>query len=133
MKIEVKLTEVEAFIMSCYNVNVGLKNIEEGKIEVKYLATADLTIKHLKDDIVTIVYEVNGIVDLLAKGANFFLSKKFDKMPFEWYPKTSEVIVDLRKVEEFNHLLNYFHVNDIRIVEGNIVVILNTRLTIENT
>lgn len=131
MKIELPLTEVEAFIKSCYNVNVGLKNIEEGKIEVKYLVTADLTIKHLKDDIVTIIYEVNGIVDLLAKGANLFLGKKFDEMPFEWNPKTSEVIVNLREIEEFNHLLNYFHVKNIRFIEDNIEVLLFTRSTIE--
>lgn len=133
MKFEVQLTEVVAFLKSCYNVNVGLKNVEEGKIEVKYLVTADLTIKDLKDDIVTIIYEVNGVVDLLVKGANFFLGKKIDEMPFEWNPKTSEVIVNLNEIEPLANLLKYFQITDIPFVNDNIVVLLNTRLTNDNT
>lgn len=132
MKIEVKLNEVEAFLKNCYNVNVILKNVEKGKIEVKYLVTADLSIKNLDDDIVTIIYKVNGIVDLLAKGANLFLGKKFDEMPFEWDPKTSEVIVNLKEIKAFENFLKYFHVTDIHFVDDNIVVQLNTRIIIDN-
>ncbi len=132
MKIEIQLTEVEAFLKNCYNVNVKLKSVEKGKIEVKYLVTADLTIKDLVDDIVTIIYDVNGVVDLLAKGANLFLGKKIEELPFEWNPKTSEVIVNLKEIKAFENFLKYFHVTDIHFVDGNIVVLLNTRIIIDN-
>ena len=130
MKIEVQLAEVVAFLKNCYNVNIGLKNTEEGKIEVKYLITSDLTIKDLKDDVLTIIYKVNGLVDLLAMGTNLFLGKKFEGMPFEWNPKTNEIIVSLREIEELKHLLKYFHTTDIRFLEDSIVVLLKTRSTI---
>lgn len=133
MKFEVQLTEVVSFLKNCYNVNVGLKNVEKGKIEVKYFISADLTIKDVTNDVVTLNYKVNGFVDLLAKGLNLFLGKKLDKMPFKWNPKTSEVIVNLKEIDALKYYLKYFHTTDILFVEDNIVVLLNARLTIDNT
>jgi hypothetical protein len=132
MKIEVQLTEVMAFLKNFNNANIGLKYIEEGKIEVKYLISADLTIKDLSNDVVTIGYKANGVVDLLAMGVNFFLGRKLDKMPFEWKPKESEVIINLKDIEAFKNFLKYFYVTDILFVEDYIIVLLSTRLTIEN-
>jgi hypothetical protein len=131
MKIEVPLTEIVSFLKNCYNINVGLENIEEGKLKVNYLVSADLTIKKLDDDIITIFYDVCGIVDFLSKGVNLFLGKKFDDMPFEWNPKTSEIIVNLREIEDLKHLLKYFITTDIRFQEKSIVVQLSTRSTKE--
>jgi hypothetical protein len=120
-----------AFIKNCYNVNIGLKNIEEGKIEVKYLISADLRIKELKDDVVTIIYEVNGVVDLLAMGAKLLLGKKLDKMPFKWNPEANEVIVNLRDIDEFKGLLKFFQTTDIHFHKDSIAVLLSIKPTIE--
>jgi hypothetical protein len=127
MKIEIRLDEVVAFLKNYYNINLDLKTSEEGKVEVKYLITAYLSVKDLADDVVTISYKVNGVVDLLAKGANLFLGKKIEEMPFEWNPKTSEVIVNLREIDEFKRLLKYFQTTNISFVKDNIVALLTIR------
>jgi len=57
-----------------------------------------LTIKEIRKDEVIFQYEVNDFVDLIAKGAHFLLGKKIDDTPIKWNSKTSEVVVDLKKI-----------------------------------
>ena len=75
MKIEIPITEVQEFLSNSYNIKVDLKNIGEDKIEANYLVSLVLTIKEVRKDEVVFHYKVNGLVDLLAKGAHFLLGK----------------------------------------------------------
>ena len=131
MKIEIPITEVQDFLSNSYNINVGLKNIGEDRIEANYLVSLILTIKEVRKDEVVFQYEVNSIVDLLAKGAHFLLGKKLDDAPIEWDSKTSEVVVDLKKVQAFSDFLKVFFISELHFVNEDIVLILNTITNIE--
>lgn len=131
MKIEIPITEVQEFLSNYYNINVALKNIGEDKIEANYLVSLILTIKEVRKDEVTFQYEVNGLVDLLAKGAHFFLGKKMDDLPIEWDSKTSEVVVDLKKVQALSDFLKVCFISELHFVNENIVLLLNIITNIE--
>jgi len=78
-----------------------------------------------KDEVV-FHYEVNSLVALLAKGAHFLLGKKLDDTPVEWDSKTSEVVVDLKKVQALRDFLKVYFISELHFVNENIVFILNT-------
>ena len=124
MKIEIPLTEVQEFLSNNYNINVGLKNIGEDKIEANYLVSIILTIKEVRKSDVVFQYKVNSIVDLLAKGAHFLLGKKLDDTPIEWDSKTSEVVVDLKKVQALSDFLKIYFISEIHFVNEDIVLML---------
>ena len=128
MKIEIPITEVQELLSNYYNINVGLKNIGEDKIEAnKYLVSLILTIKEVRKDEVIFQYKVNGFVDLLAKGAHFLLRKKIDDTPIEWDSKTSEVVVDLKKVQALSDFLKVFFISELSFVNENIAMVLNIK------
>jgi len=131
MKIEIPITEVQDFLSNSYNINVGLKNIGEDRIEANYLVSLILTIKEVRKDEVVFQYKVNSIVDLLAKGAHFLLGKKLDDAPIEWDSKTSEVVVDLKKVQALSDFLKVYFISELHFVNEDIVLILNTITNIE--
>ena len=49
MRLEITLKELQSFLSNCYNVNVGIKNIEENKIEIDYFVSLILTIKEVRN------------------------------------------------------------------------------------
>jgi hypothetical protein len=126
MKIEIPITEVQEFLSDTYNIKVGLKNIGEDKIKATYFVTLVFTIKEVGKDEVVFHYEVNSLVALLAKGAHFLLGKKLDDTPVEWDSKTSEVVVDLKKVQALSDFLKVYFISELHFVNENIVFILNT-------
>ena len=119
------ITEVQDFLSNSYNINIDLKNIEEDKIEANYLVSLVLTIKEVRKYEVVFQYDVNGFVDLLAKGAHFVLEEKLDHTAIEWNSKTSEVVVDLRKVLALSDFLKVFYISELRFVNKNIILVLN--------
>jgi len=131
MKLEIPITEVHDFLSKTYNIKVGLKNIGEEKIEANYFVSLILTIKKVRKYEVIFQYEVNGFVDLLAKGAHFLLEKKIDDTPIEWNPETSEVAIDLKKIQAFSELLNVYFISELHFVNNDIVLTLNTTSNIE--
>lgn len=131
MKIEIPITEVHDFLSKSYNIKVRLKNIGEDKIEANYLVSLILTIKEVRKYEVIFQYKLNGFVDLLAKGAHFLLGKKFDDTPIEWNSKTSEVVVDLKKIQAFSELLNLYFISELHFANNDIVLTLNTISNIE--
>src|SRR5680860_1608 len=131
MKIEIPITEVHDFLSKSYNIKVGLKNIGEDKIEANYLVSLILTIKKVRKYEVIFQYKVNGFVDLLAKGAHFLLGKKIDDTPVEWNSKTSEVVVDLKKIQAFSELLKVYFISELHFVNNDIVLTFNTISNIE--
>ena len=126
MKIEIPITEVQEYLSNTYNIKVGLKNIGEDKIKATYFVSLVFTIKEVGNDEVVSHYEGNSLVHLLAKGAHFLLGKKLDDSPVEWDSKTSEVVVDLKKVQALKDFLKVFFVYELHFVNEDIVFILNT-------
>jgi len=131
MKLEIPITEIHDFLSKSYNIKVGLKNIGKDKIEANYLVSLILTIKEVRKYEVIFQYEVNGFVDLLAKGAHFLLEKKMDDTPIDWNSKTSEVVVDLKKIQALSELLNVYFISELHFVKNDIVLTLNTISNIE--
>ncbi len=126
MKIEIPISEVQDFLINTYNIKVGLKNIGEDKIKATYFVSLVFTIKEVRKDEVVFHYEVNSLMHLLAKGAHFLLGKKLDDTPVEWDPKTSEVVVDLKKVRALNDFLKFYFISELHFVDEDIVLVLNT-------
>jgi len=131
VKIEMPITEVQDFLSNSYNINIDLKNIGEDKIEANYLVSLVLTIKEVRKYEVIFQYEVNGFVDLLAKGAHFILEEKLDHTAIEWDSKTSEVVVDLKKIQAFSDLLEVYFISELHFVNNDIILTLNTISNIE--
>ena len=124
MKIEIPITEVQKFLSNFYNIKVGLKNIGEDKIEAHYLVSLVFTIKELGKDEIVFHYEVNSLINLLAKGAHFLLRKKLNDTPIEWNSKTSEVVVDFKKVRALSDFLKVYFISEFHVVNEDIVMIL---------
>ncbi|MFA4853699.1 MAG: hypothetical protein WC599_14380, partial [Bacteroidales bacterium] len=76
MRLEIPIKEVQEFLSDYYHINIDLKNIEENKIKVTYIDSVVLIIKEVKEDVVFINYEVDGLAVIAAKVAHFFLEKK---------------------------------------------------------
>ena len=126
MKIEIPITEVQEFLSNSYNIKVGFKNIGVDKIEANYLASLIFTIKEVRKYEVIFHYEVNGLVDLLAKGAHLLLGKKLDETPVVWDSKTSEVVVDLMKIRALSDFLKIYFISELHFVNEDIILVLNT-------
>jgi hypothetical protein len=131
MRIEIPLTEVKEFLSNSYRINVGLKNIEEGRIEVDYLVSFVLAIKEVKADEVTFKYNTTGLVRMLAKGADFLTSKRLEDSAIDWNSKESEVTVFLAKVKAFSNLLANFSIVELHFINDSIVVELVSKPIIE--
>jgi hypothetical protein len=131
MRIEIPLTEVKEFLSNSYRINVGLKNIEEGRIEVDYLVSFVLAIKEVKADEVTFKYNTTGLVRMLAKGADFLTSKRLEDSAIDWNSKESEVTVFLAKVKAFSNLLKNFSIVELHFINDSIVVELVSKPIIE--
>jgi len=56
MRIEILLSEVQQFLSDQYRINIVLKNIEDNKIEAKYIDSVVLIIKEVKDNVVLFYY-----------------------------------------------------------------------------
>jgi len=121
MKFEISLIEVQEFLASCYDKKVGLKYIKEDTIEVNYFASIVLKIKEVRDNQVVFQYQVNGLVELLAK---IILGKKLDDSPIEWDSKNDKVIFYLNKVDALSHFLMTNSISTVSFVNENIVLIL---------
>ena len=125
MKIEIPITEVQEFLSNTYNIKVGLKNIGEDKIKATYFVTLVFTIKEVRKDEVVFHYEVNSLVHFLAKVAHFYLKKKLVDTPVEWDPKTSEVVVDLKKIRALSDFLTVYFISELHFENEDIIFILN--------
>ena len=127
MRLEIPLKEVQEFLSNYYNINVVLKNIEENKIKATYFDSIVLIIKEVKEDEVLFYYEVDGLVDLIAKVAHFFLEKKLDNIPIEWDSKTREVTIYFKKIQELSNFLKFVYISELHFVNDNILLVLYAR------
>lgn len=121
MRLEIPLTEVQQFLSNQYQIDIDLKNIEENKIEATYIDSVVLIIKEVKEDVVLLHYEVDGLASIVTKIAHFFLEKKLDKTPIEWDSKNKELKIDLNKITELNTFLKFVSVSEIHFINDAIV------------
>ncbi len=126
MKIEIPLTQVQQFVNTNFHKKIALKNIAIDKIEVKYFVSMILTIKEVKEYEIVFQYKVNGFLNLLVKGAHFLLRNKLKDAPFEWLPKTCEIIINIRKIPALDSFMTMFYISELHFVNKSILLELNT-------
>lgn len=127
MKLEIPITEVRQFLSNQYQVDIELKNIEKNKIEAKYIDSVVLIKKEIKNEVILIHYEADGLANLVTKVAHFFLDKKLDNTPIEWDSKNKEVIIDLNKIPELKDFFKFMHISEIHFVKDTIVLEIYVR------
>ncbi len=122
MQLVILLSEVKQFLSKQYNLDVDLKNIDVNKIEAKYIDTIDLIIKEVKEEVVLIHYEVDGLATIVTKVAHFFLKQKLKNSPIEWDSKNEQVKIDLNKITELNGFLKFVYISEIYFIKDTIVL-----------
>jgi len=127
MRLEIPLSEVQQFLSSQYNIDIDLKNIEENKIEVTYIDSVVVIINEVKEDVVFLHYEADGLATILTKIAHFFLKKKLDKTPVEWDSKNKELKVDLNEITELNKFLVIVSISEIHFKNDSIILEMYVR------
>lgn len=127
MQLAIPLPEVQQFISEQFHFNIELKNIEENKIEAKYIDSIVLIIKEVKENVVLFYYEVDGLATIVTKIAHLFLKKKLDKTPIEWDPKNRKLIIDLNKFTELHTFLKLVSISEISFIKNSIVLEMYAR------
>jgi len=127
MRLEIPLKEVQDFLRDHYNIKLGLKSIEEDKIEATYIDTVVLIIKEVRQEVVFLKYEVEGLAVIAAKVAHFFLDKKLDNTPVEWNAKTKEITIDLTKIPDLSNLLKFVYISELHFKNDNILFVFYVR------
>lgn len=122
MRLEIPLSEVKQFLSNQYQIDIDLKNIEENKIEATYIDSVVLIIKEIKDEMILLHYEVDGLAHIVSKVAHFFLDKKLDNSPIEWDSKNEEIIIDLNKITQLNEFLKLISISEIHFIKDAIVL-----------
>jgi hypothetical protein len=127
MRLQIPLTEVQLFLNDQYNIDIELKSVEENKIEATYIDSVILNIKEVKEGMILIQYEADGLAHIVAKVAHFFLNKKLDNSPVEWDSKNEKVKVDLNKITELNGFLKFISVSGIHFKNDAIIMDMNVK------
>lgn len=122
MQIVIPLSEVQQYLSNQYNIDIHLKNIDLNKIEVKYIDTIDLIIREIKEEVVLIHYEVDGLATMVTKVAHFFLKQKLKNSPIEWDSKNEQIRIYLNKITELNRFLTFVSISEIRFINDTIVL-----------
>jgi len=127
MRLEIPLSEVQEFLSDQYRINIDLKNIDDNKIEAKYIDSVILIIKEVKENVVLFYYEVDGLATIVTKIAHLFLDKKLDKTPIDWDSKNKELKIDLNKFSEMNTFLKFVSISEIHFIKDTIVLEMYAR------
>jgi len=122
MRLEIPISEVQQFLSNQYQIDIRLKNIEENKIEAKYIDSVVLIIKEVKEDVVLFQYEADGLAGIVTKITHFFLEKKLDKTPIEWDSKNKELKIDLKKIIKLNAFLKFVSISEIHFINDTILL-----------
>lgn len=133
MQLEIHLSEVQQFLSNQYHIDIDLKNIEVNKIEATYIDSVDLIIDEVKEDVVLLHYEANGLATLVTKIAHLILEKKLDNTPIEWDSKKKKLKIDLNKFTELNAFLEFVSISDIRFIKDSIVLVMYARVKAKTT
>ncbi|MFA6404149.1 MAG: hypothetical protein WCX31_21365 [Salinivirgaceae bacterium] len=127
MQLVIPLSEVQQFLSNQYNIDIDLKNIEVNKIEATYIDSVVLIIKEVKDEVVLIHYEVDGLATIATKVAHFFLKQKLTNSPIEWDLKNEQVKIDLNKIKKLKGFLKFVCISEIHVVKDAIVLEMYVR------
>ena len=127
MKLLIPIIEVQQFLSNHFQIEIDIKNIEVNKIEATYIDSVVLILKEVKENVISLRYEADGLAHLVTKAAHFFLNKKLADTPIEWDSKNEEVTIDLNKIQELTEFLKFVDVSELQIKNDIIAVVLYVR------
>jgi hypothetical protein len=127
MKLEISITEVKEVIQNYYHLHVGIKNVGEDKIKLSYYGSIILSLKEIKEEEVVFSYEVNGFVNLMAKGIHYFLKQKVEFDALEWNTTEKEVTFDLKKIKEVREIIKFLYISEIHFLDEIILLELSVK------
>lgn len=116
MQLVIPLPEAQQFLSNQFQIDIDLKNIEVNKIEVTYIDSVVLMIKEVKEGVIFIEYEVDGLATIVTQIVHFFLEKKLDKKHIEWDSKHKELKIDLNQITELNGFLKFVAISEIHFI-----------------
>lgn len=127
MRLVITLSEIQQFISNQYQIDIELNNIGNDKIEAVYIDSVVLIIKEVKEDLILLHYEVNGLAHIVAKITHFFMKEKLKNIPIEWDSKNEEVKIDLKKFPEMKAFLQFLYISELHFVNDSIVLVFYER------
>jgi len=127
MRLEISMLEVKEVIQNYYHLHIGIKNVGEDKIKLSYYGSIILSLKEIKAEEVVFSYEVNGFVELMAKGIHYFLKKKVEFDALDWNTDAYEVTFDLRRIKELREVINFLYISEIHFGDEIILLELSVK------
>jgi hypothetical protein len=127
MRLEISIIEVKEVIQNYYHLHVGIKNVGEDKIKLSYYGSIILSLKEIKEEEVVFSYEVNGFVELMAKGIHYFLKQKVELDALEWNTTAKEVTFDLKMIKEMREVIKFLYISEIHFLEEIILLELSVK------
>ena len=121
------MLEVKEVIQNYYHLHIGIKNVGEDKIKLSYYGSIILSLKEIKAEEVVFSYEVNGFVELMAKGIHYFLKKKVEFDALDWNTDAYEVTFDLRRIKELREVINFLYISEIHFGDEIILLELSVK------
>ena len=127
MRLEISLIEVKEVIQNYYHLHVGIINVGKDKIKLSYYGSIVLSLKEIKAEEVVFSYQVNGFVELMAKGIHYFLKKKVEFDALEWNTDAKEVTFDLEKIKELREFIKFLYISEIHFGDEIILLELSVK------
>lgn len=127
MRLEISLQEVKEVIQNYYHLHIGIKNVGEDKIKLSYYGAIILSLKEINEEEVVFSYEVNGFVELMAKGVHYFLKQKVEFNALEWNSTAKEVTFDLKKIKEMREVIKFLYISEIHFLDEIILLELSVK------
>ena len=127
MRLEISLQEVKEVIQNYYHLHIGIKNVGEDKIKLSYYGAIILSLKEINEEEVVFSYEVNGFVELMAKGVHYFLKQKVEFNALEWNSTAKVVTFDLKKIKEMREAIKFLYISEIHFLDEIILLELSVK------
>lgn len=129
MKLVIPITEVQQYVSSQYKIDVELENIKINSIKATYIDSVVLIMEGIKENVIIIHYEADGLANIASKVAHFFLDKKLNNTPIDWDSKNKNVIIDLNKMPQLKDFFKFIQLSDIQFIDDAIVLVMHARDT----
>ena len=127
MRLEIPIKEVLNFLSDQYRVDIGLKVMSDGTLEVNYIDSVVISIHDIKENVLFIHYELDGLAIILTGIVRLFMKKNLAALSIKWDPKAKEIIVDLNKIPKMDGFLKFAYVSEVHFVNDSILLIFYAR------
>jgi hypothetical protein len=115
MKLELQLSEVEYLIKKFSKHSIEIKYAGYNEIKVIKVIKVKITIKEVHKYSVLLNYTLNWAANLLLKGAENIIKKKFDENILLWNTSKKEICINFSHIDALKELLKIVHISTFEI------------------